>query len=74
MEQNGSMNIVISSGPVQPKKLVVGPILFPSESSEITVKIIVSDDLGKNRTVYLKSHTPEDSPLSVPVEGAERWK
>jgi serine/threonine protein kinase len=70
MEQNGSMNIVISSGPVQPKKLVVGPILFPSESSEITVKIIVSDDLGKNRTVYLKSHTPEDSPLSVPVEGA----
>jgi serine/threonine protein kinase len=70
MEPNGSISIVISSGPVQSKKLVVEPILLPSEPSEITVRIIVSDDLGKDRTVYLKNHTPEDSPLSVPVEGA----
>ncbi|HHY71359.1 MAG TPA: Stk1 family PASTA domain-containing Ser/Thr kinase [Thermoanaerobacterales bacterium] len=70
MEPNGSINLVVSSGPVQTKQFVVGPILFPPESSEITVKIIVSDDLGKERIVYLKKHPPEDSPLSVPIEGA----
>ncbi|WP_213975606.1 Stk1 family PASTA domain-containing Ser/Thr kinase [Tepidanaerobacter acetatoxydans] len=70
MELNGSISIVISSGPVQLKEISVGPILLSSESPETTVKIVVSDDLGKNRTVYLKNHTPEDSPLNVPIEGA----
>ena len=70
MDPNGTINLVVSSGPSETKKLVVDRILLPSEPSEITVKIIVSDDLGKNRIVYLKKHSPEDSPLSVPIEGA----
>ncbi|MDD4569552.1 MAG: Stk1 family PASTA domain-containing Ser/Thr kinase [Tepidanaerobacteraceae bacterium] len=69
IEPNGSISLVISSGPVQLKTVTI-PILLPSEPSEITVKIIVSDDIGKNRNAYLKKHTPEDSPLSVPIEGA----
>lgn len=70
MEPGTFIDIVVSSGPAQTKRIVVEPILLPSEPSEITVKIIVSDDLGKNRTVYLEKHSPEDSPLSIPIEGA----
>ena len=60
---------MVSEGSVQSKTISV-QILLPSEPSEFTVKILVSDDLGNNRTVYHKKHTPEDSPLSVPIEGA----
>jgi len=70
MDPAAVMELVVSSGPVQTKRIVIEPILLPSEPSEITVKVIVSDDLGQNRTVYLKNHSPEDSPLSIPVEGA----
>lgn len=75
MEPGTSINLVISSGPpAQTKRIIVEPILLPSEPSEITVKVIVSDDLGKNRTVYHEKHTPEDSPLSIPVEGKGNMK
>jgi len=74
MEPGTLINLVVSSGPVQTKRIVVEPILLPSEPSEITVKIIVSDDLGENRTVYLEKHSPEDSPLSIPVEGVGDMK
>ena len=69
MEPGTVVNLVISSGPAQPKRIVIEPILLPSEPSEITVKVVVSDDLGDKRTVYFEKHSPEDSPLSIPVEG-----
>lgn len=69
MEPGTSITLVVSNGPAETKRIIVEPILLPSEPSEITVKVIVSDDLGKNRTVYLEKHSPEDSPLSIPVEG-----
>jgi len=70
MEPGSTVEIVVSSGPAQTKRIVIEPVLLPSEPSEITVKVVVSDDLGENRTVYLQKHSPEDSPLSIPVEGA----
>ena len=69
IKPHGTVDLVVSSGPIQLKTIVV-PVLLPSEPSEFIVKIIVTDDLGKDRIVYHKNHVPEDSPLNVPVEGA----
>jgi len=69
IEPGTVLEIVVSSGPVQTKRIIIEPILLPSEPSDITVKVIVSDDLGEKRIVYQQNHSPEDSPLSIPVEG-----
>lgn len=65
-----SVTLVVSSGPVETKQIVVGPILLPSDVEETTVKIVVSDELGENRTAYLKKHKAEESPLNITIEGA----
>jgi len=67
--EQGTVDLVISSGPREIKKATVH-ILLPSTPSEFTVRIMVSDDLGENRLVYNQKHTPEDSPLDIPIEGA----
>lgn len=65
----GTVDVVVSSGPLKIKKLNLN-IPLPSKPSEFTIKVIVSDDLGENRLVYNKKHTPQDSPLIIPIEGA----
>ncbi|HHW02931.1 MAG TPA: Stk1 family PASTA domain-containing Ser/Thr kinase [Thermoanaerobacterales bacterium] len=65
----GTVDLVVSSGPLKIKKFNLN-IPLPSQPSEFTIKVIISDDRGENRLVYSKKHTPEDSPLIIPVEGA----
>lgn len=67
LKSGSSVDLVISSGPVETRKILF-KIPLPSEPPEFIVKIEVSDDLGK-RTVYKNKNTPEDSPLEVNVEG-----
>ncbi|AYO30408.1 Stk1 family PASTA domain-containing Ser/Thr kinase [Biomaibacter acetigenes] len=65
----GTVDLVVSSGPLKIKKLNLS-IPLPSKPSEFAIKVIVSDDLDENRLVYNKRHTPQDSPLIIPIEGA----
>lgn len=65
----GSVDLVVSSGPVKIKKINL-EIPLPSTPPEFTIKVVVSDDLGENRVVYNEKHTPQDSPLTIPIEGA----
>lgn len=62
------MQLVVSSGPVQIKSINL-TIPLPSEPEKFLIKIIVTDDLGR-REVYSETHTPDDSPLKVKIEGA----
>lgn len=67
VEEGSSVNIIVSSGPPEVKKVNIS-IPLPAEPPQFTVKIEVSDESG-TRVVYNKKHTPEDSPLVVPIEG-----
>ncbi|MCR4430115.1 MAG: Stk1 family PASTA domain-containing Ser/Thr kinase [Tepidanaerobacteraceae bacterium] len=69
MGAEGTVDLVISGGPLKIKKINL-EIPLPSSPSEFTIKVIVSDDLGENRLVYNNKHTPQDSPLTIPIEGA----
>lgn len=66
---DGTVEVVVSSGTLKIKKMNL-KIGLPSSPDEFTIKIVVSDDLGQNRVVYNQKHTPQDSPLNVPIEGA----
>lgn len=70
LEPGAKVNLVVSSGPSKTKEFKIEGILLPSEPEEFTIKVIISDDLGKDRLVYSEKHTPEDSPFSIDVEGA----
>ncbi|WP_422448249.1 Stk1 family PASTA domain-containing Ser/Thr kinase [Thermoanaerobacterium sp. DL9XJH110] len=65
---DGTVDLVISSGPPKVKSFNL-ELKLPSEPPEFTIKAEVSDDLGQ-RVVYNKKHTPQDSPLIIPIEGA----
>ncbi|MCG0274667.1 MAG: Stk1 family PASTA domain-containing Ser/Thr kinase [Thermosediminibacteraceae bacterium] len=67
VKEGSSVNLVVSSGPPEVKraKLIIP---LPPQPPEFRVKIQISDELGE-RVVYNKKHTPEDSPLEVPIEG-----
>jgi serine/threonine protein kinase/beta-lactam-binding protein with PASTA domain len=65
---SATVNLTVSSGPVELKKFNL-PIILPADPQEFNIKVIISDELGK-RTVYNRKHKPEDSPLTVPIEGA----
>lgn len=68
ISSNVTVDLLVSSGPVKTKKKVLN-IKLPPEPDEFTITVTVSDDLGK-RQVYKNTHTPEDSPLKVEVEGS----
>ncbi|SHM08583.1 serine/threonine protein kinase [Caldanaerovirga acetigignens] len=67
VEEGSSVNLIVSSGPPEVKRVNIS-ILLPAQPPEFTVKIEITDELG-TRVVYNKRHTPEDSPLVVPIEG-----
>jgi serine/threonine-protein kinase len=67
VEEGSSVNLIVSSGPPEVKRVNIS-IPLPAEPPQFTVKIEVSDESG-TRVVYNKKHTPEDSPLVVPIEG-----
>ncbi|HHU69675.1 MAG TPA: Stk1 family PASTA domain-containing Ser/Thr kinase [Thermoanaerobacterales bacterium] len=68
--QGDSVNFVISKGPGKiEKRRVTFQVVLPAKPDELNVKITINDSLGK-RTAYTKTHKPEDSPLSITLEGA----
>jgi serine/threonine-protein kinase len=67
VEEGSSVNLIVSSGPPEVKRVNIS-IPLPAQPPEFTVKIEITDELG-TRVVYNKRHTPEDSPLVVPIEG-----
>ncbi len=68
LADGSAVQLVVSSGPVQIKSINL-TIPLPSEPEKFLIKIIVTDDLGR-REVYSETHTPDDSPLKVKIEGA----
>jgi serine/threonine protein kinase len=68
LTDGSAVQLVISSGPIQTKSKNL-TIPLPPEPEKFLIKIIVTDDLGK-REVYSETHTPDDSPLKVKIEGA----
>lgn len=70
VSQGDAVNFVISKGPGKvEKRRVTFQVVLPAKPKELNVKITINDSLGK-RTGYTKTHKPEDSPLSITLEGA----
>ncbi|MCF6095837.1 Stk1 family PASTA domain-containing Ser/Thr kinase [Thermovorax subterraneus] len=67
IKEQDAVNLIVSSGPPEVKRVNIS-IPLPAQPPEFTVKIEITDELG-TRVVYNKRHTPEDSPLVVPIEG-----
>jgi serine/threonine-protein kinase len=72
--QGQTINFVVSKGPGQEeKRQVTFNVVLPSKPERLDVKVIISDSLGR-RVAYESVHKPEDSPISVTVEGVGQIK
>lgn len=60
------VDVYVSSGPLKTFGIIIP---LPSEPEEYQVRIYITDEISKERLVYNKKHTPEDSPLPVTLEG-----
>ncbi|HHY13834.1 MAG TPA: Stk1 family PASTA domain-containing Ser/Thr kinase [Thermoanaerobacterales bacterium] len=66
-----TINFVVSKGPGQvEKRQATFQVVLPAKPEKLNVKVIINDSFGK-RTGYEKTHKPEDSPLSITLEGAD---